>query len=75
VGWGTDRPRFVFPDGSRLPTRLTAVLRHQDGDWKVVQLHFFVGVPAIEQWSMGGTEANRTADLLAERACKGRRSA
>jgi hypothetical protein len=45
VGWGTDRPRFVFPDGSRLPTRLTAVLRHQDGDWKVVHLHFPVGVP------------------------------
>ena len=30
---------------SRLPTRLSAVLREQDGDWKVVHLHFSVGVP------------------------------
>ena len=45
MGWGTDRPRFVFPDGSRLPTRLTAILCHQDGDWKVVHRHFPVGVP------------------------------
>jgi hypothetical protein len=44
LGWGTDRPRFVLPDGSTLPTRLTAVLRREDGDWKVVHLHFSVGV-------------------------------
>lgn len=45
VGWGVDRPSFVFPDGTRLPTRLTAVVRHEDGNWKVVHLHFSVGVP------------------------------
>ena len=45
LGWGVDEPQFVFPDGSRLPTRLTAVLREEDGDWKVVHLHFSVGVP------------------------------
>ena len=45
LGWGVDEPQFVFPDGSRLPTRLTAVLRQEDGDWKVVHLHFSVGVP------------------------------
>jgi hypothetical protein len=48
LGWGVDRPAFVLPDGSRLPTRLTAVLRHEDGDWKVVHLHFSVGVPDEE---------------------------
>jgi ketosteroid isomerase-like protein len=45
LGWGVDEPSFVFPDGSRLQTRLTAVLRQEDGDWKVVHLHFSVGVP------------------------------
>lgn len=45
LGWGVDEPAFVFPDGSRLPTRLTAVLHEEDGDWKVVHLHFSVGVP------------------------------
>jgi hypothetical protein len=45
LGWGVDEPQFVFPDGSRLPTRLSAVLRHEDGQWKVVHLHFSVGVP------------------------------
>jgi hypothetical protein len=52
LGWGIDRPAFVLPDGGRLPTRLTAVLRHEDGEWKVVHLHFSVGVPdqdAIER--------------------------
>jgi ketosteroid isomerase-like protein len=48
VGWGTDRPSFVLPDGSRLPTRLTAVLRREGDEWKVVHLHFSVGVPDEE---------------------------
>jgi SnoaL-like domain len=44
VGFATDQPRFVLPDGRFVPTRLTAVLREEDG-WKVVHLHFSVGVP------------------------------
>jgi hypothetical protein len=48
LGWGVDRARFVLPDGSTLPTRLTAVLRHEDDEWKVVHLHFSVGVPDEE---------------------------
>ena len=48
VGWGVDHPAFVLPDGSRLPTRLTAVLHKADGDWKIVHLHFSVGVPDEE---------------------------
>ncbi len=45
VGYGTDTPSFVLPDGSTLPTRLTAVLSKDGGEWKVVHLHFSVGVP------------------------------
>jgi hypothetical protein len=48
LGWGTDRARFVLPDGSFLPTRLTAVLRREGDDWKVVHMHFSVGVPDEE---------------------------
>ena len=48
MGWGTDRAAFVLPDGSRLSTRLTAVLRNEQGEWKVVHLHFSVGVPDEE---------------------------
>jgi len=45
LGWAVDEPQFVFADGSRLPTRVTGVLRQEDGEWKVVHLHFSVGVP------------------------------
>ena len=45
VGFVVDEPRFVMPDGSFLPTRLTGVLHQEDGEWKVVHLHFSVGVP------------------------------
>jgi len=50
VGFAIDEPRFVLPDGRFVPTRLTAVL-HREGrwklarGWKVVHLHFSVGVP------------------------------
>ncbi len=45
VGFATDTPRFVLPDGSFLPTRVTGVLEREDGTWKIVHLHFSVGVP------------------------------
>ena len=45
VGWGVDRPSFLLPDGSALRTRLTAVLRQDHDEWKIVHLHFSVGVP------------------------------
>lgn len=45
VGYATDTPRFVLPDGSFIPTRLTGVLHQEAGAWKVVHLHFSVGVP------------------------------
>lgn len=45
VGFAVDEPRFVLPDGSFLPTRLTGVLHQENGEWKVVHCHFSVGVP------------------------------
>jgi ketosteroid isomerase-like protein len=45
---GVDRPSFVLSDGSYLPTRMTAVLRNEADGWKVVHLHFSVGVPDEE---------------------------
>ena len=44
VGWSADRPTFVLPDGTAVPVRLTTVFRREDGDWKLVQTHFSVGV-------------------------------
>lgn len=48
AGFALDEPSFVMPDGARLPTRLTSVLHHEDGEWKIVHLHFSVGVPDEE---------------------------
>jgi ketosteroid isomerase-like protein len=48
LGWGVDEPSFVFDDGSYIPTRMTAVLRSEGGEWKIVHLHLSVGVPDEE---------------------------
>ncbi|WP_285750413.1 nuclear transport factor 2 family protein [Lentzea sp. NBRC 105346] len=48
AGFVVDEPAFVLPDGSRLETRLTAVLIEEGGRWRVVHLHFSVGVPDEE---------------------------
>lgn len=45
VGWAVDRPSFVMPNGAELPTRLTGVLHKESDEWKIVHLHFSVGVP------------------------------
>ena len=45
VGFAIDQPRFVLPGGGFIPTRLTAVLRQESEQWKVVHLHFSIGVP------------------------------
>ena len=37
--------RFLFPDGSLMQTRLTAVMRQEGGRWKLVHMHLSVGVP------------------------------
>lgn len=45
VGFAVDHPRFVLPDGSFVAARLTAVLRSERDGWKVVHVHYSVGVP------------------------------
>jgi ketosteroid isomerase-like protein len=45
VGWFTDRPSFRLPDGRMMETRLTGVVRREDGGWRWVQAHFSIGVP------------------------------
>lgn len=48
VGWAFDYPRFVFPDGSGMLARLTAILHREDDRWKIVHMHYSVGVPDEE---------------------------
>ena len=48
LGWAVDEPTLNMPDGSAIKTRVTAVLRRDDGTWKLVHAHFSVGVPDEE---------------------------
>ncbi len=61
LGWVVDQPAFVFPDGSVMQTRLTAVMRQEEeGRWKLVHMHVSVGVPdeqvvqLQQRWSAEG---------------------
>jgi ketosteroid isomerase-like protein len=45
LGWAVAWTTFVFAEGKRLPSRCTAVLRREDGEWKIVHAHFSVAVP------------------------------
>ncbi|MDP9237364.1 MAG: nuclear transport factor 2 family protein [Chloroflexota bacterium] len=44
VGWASDRPIIRMPDGTEIPTRVTAVLHREGGGWKLVQTHISLGV-------------------------------
>jgi hypothetical protein len=48
VGWADDQPHLNMPDGTTVPLRLTAVFHRQEGEWKLVQSHFSIGVPNEE---------------------------
>ncbi len=48
VGWFVDEPTYIFPDGSRMRTRLTAVLQREASEWRIVHMHVSVGVPDEE---------------------------
>jgi hypothetical protein len=60
LGWVVDQPAFILPDGSAMQTRLTAVMRQEDGRWKLVHMHLSVGVPdeqvvdLQQRWSAEG---------------------
>ena len=45
LGWATDRPTFLLANGFALPARTSAVLRQEEGTWKLVHLHVSFGVP------------------------------
>jgi len=45
IGWLSDTPSFILPDGTAIGTRVTAVMRQEDGEWKLVQAHVSLGVP------------------------------
>ncbi len=47
MGWVADRPRVVLLDGT-ISTRLTGVVRQEEGEWRFVHLHLSVGVPDEE---------------------------
>ena len=44
VAWVTDKAEFQFAGGNT-PFRLTAVMHLEQGKWKIIQLHFSIGVP------------------------------
>ena len=48
MGWFTDEPWFGFPGGGGMRTRVTGVVHREDERWKVIHLHFSVGVPDEE---------------------------
>jgi hypothetical protein len=53
IGWFTDRAAaFVVPGMGRLPVRVSGVLAERDGRWKLLQLHFSLGVPNEEAMAM-----------------------
>jgi SnoaL-like domain len=47
MGWIADRPRAVLREGA-ISTRLTDVVRQEEGAWKLVHIHLSVGVPDEE---------------------------
>jgi ketosteroid isomerase-like protein len=48
VGWAFDEPTADFGPVHGVPLRVTAVLRREDGRWKIVHLHFSAAVPDEE---------------------------
>lgn len=46
MGWAVDEPTIVLPNGVRLPTRMTAVLRREpDGRYRILHQHYSWAVP------------------------------
>ncbi len=46
AGWAVDEPTIILPDGTRVPTRMTAVLRREaDGVFRLLHQHYSFAVP------------------------------
>lgn len=43
IGWVADRPTFTLGD-SEVAFRHTSVFMHEEGEWRIVQHHFSIGV-------------------------------
>ena len=43
VAWVADRPTMTTPEEMRVSARITAVFRHENDGWKIVQSHFSMG--------------------------------
>jgi ketosteroid isomerase-like protein len=50
VGWFSAQPVLAMPDADEISFRLTAVVRKEDGDWKLVSSHASFGVPNEENF-------------------------
>lgn len=59
VGWIADRPIFYLPDGSQVESRVTAVMRLQNGVWKFAQQHFSYAVRNEEIVDVSDQEISR----------------
>jgi hypothetical protein len=47
MGWIADRPTLGLPDGE-IEMRVSFVAHQEDGQWKLIQGHFSIGVPNEE---------------------------
>jgi hypothetical protein len=48
VGWYADNVRWKLSNGRVLSARLTGVCTKEEGEWKILQSHFSIGVPNEE---------------------------
>ena len=55
VGWLTDEPTWILPDGTRISTRVTTVWRKEEGAWRAVHLNLSVGVPDEKLGEIAGS--------------------
>ena len=47
-GWFEDRALVTFADGESAPLRVTGVARHENGRWRLIQVHTSIGLPNAE---------------------------
>lgn len=50
VAWAEAHVRFTRADGAEQLVRVTGVLVHEDGQWRVVQSHSSIGVPNADMF-------------------------
>ena len=48
TGWGVARPEITLTDGRKVTPRWSAVFLHEDGTWKLIQLHASIAIGNAE---------------------------